>query len=172
MGVVMNFTKILFGAGSALIFMAQPASAQSLRDWNIAGGSEMRATASVTIPLGGRKSDQTEPRLDFAMQSYRIGANNAPLWSINSDHQNRALQRQSIVSFTLDRRPKLLLNGRKLATFGPVLQADEEGQDAEEGSGSNTALLVIGGLGVALLGAAVATTADATDAINDLTDPD
>lgn len=166
----MKLTKTIFGAGCALAVVAQPAAAQSLSDWSNAGGSEMRAVASFTIPLGGsRKVGQTEPRLDFALQSYRIGPDRASHWQIDSAHNKRRLQRQSVVSFTLNRQPKLLLNGRKVVAFGPTLHADDDG---EKGGGGNTALLVIGGLGVAVLGAAVATTADAVDAVNDLTDPD
>lgn len=169
----MKISKSILGAGIVLMFASQPATAQSVHNWNNAGSSETRATASVTIPLGGkRKAENAEPRLDFAVQSYQIGQERASHLKIDPVNNNRILQRQSVVSFTLDRRPKLMLNGKKLATFGPVLHADDESEQPGNSDGGNTALYVLGGLGAAVLGLAVATSADAVDAVNDLTDPD
>ncbi|MEP2736120.1 MAG: hypothetical protein ABJP34_07450 [Erythrobacter sp.] len=163
--------KLLFAGACALSVLPQVVSAQSLADWEKAGRSETRAMASITIPLGGgRQAEKTAPRLDFAIQSYRSTSVAPTIVSVDSFETNPRVQRQSVVSFTLDRRPKLMLNGQRVATFGPTLYADEE--EKSEKGGDNTALLVIGGLGALVLGAAVATTADNIDALNDLTDPD
>ncbi len=150
--------------------LAQPVAAQSLDEWEREGRVETRAMASFTIPLGGGRSvEQTAPRLDFAMQNYRIGSDqNAPLrFDVRS--QPRALQRQSIVSLTLDQQPKLLLNGQRVATFGPTLHADEEGE--QKSGGGNTALYVIGGVLVLAAGATAILATDARDAVSDAIGP-
>ncbi|WP_143182884.1 hypothetical protein [Parasphingorhabdus marina] len=152
----------------SIALLGQAASAQTLRSFELQGQSETRAVAKVTIPLGGQRSSaDNTPRLDFAVQTHRfqpVKSDPALRFRANWDEQT-SLQHQTSLSFTLEPAPRMLLNGKQLAKFGPTLQAD---QAEDEGGGGNTALWVIGGLVVAGAVLAVAVTADTINTIQEL----
>ena len=161
--------KTCIAASMAALTMAQTASAQSLQDFENAGRTDMRASVGVTIPLGAAsKARDTAPRVDFSVQSARIGQNT------NFDHDVRRApaigwrpQRGSTLSLTLQDNPRLMLNGRKVATFGPTLTADEEDDDNKGGGVSPW--LIGGGVALGLLAWA---TFETTDELEDLLVPD
>lgn len=142
--------KSLFLAGGCVVgLVAQPLSAQSLSDWERTGRAEVRATASVTIPLGGgNRAEETAPRIDFAMQNDRFGGDDYNPMRFDVVPQVRRAQRQSVVSFTLDNHPKMLVNGQKVATFGPTLTRDGDGE-VEGGDGISTGAAI--GIGAAVV---------------------
>ena len=150
----------------------QPVSAQqSLRDFENAGQSDLRASVSISIPLGGPKRNvESEPRIDFAMQSQRLQPE-TPRFQIAVDPVtvNSIAVRRTALSLTLERNPQMLVNGQQVATFGPRLNADEE--EAESGGeGGDTALYVIGGL-VLVGGAMAIVVTDTRDALSDAIGP-
>ena len=126
----------LFAASASLI--AQSASAQSLRDWQLEGQGETRASASITIPLGARRgSADSKPRLDFSFEAQALGVPQSVTPMRFEEDLDRARIQATTVSFTLEQNPRLLMNGQRVATFGPTLHADEEGED-ESGGGIST----------------------------------
>ncbi len=145
-----KMSRCLVG-GIATAMIAQPIAAQNLSDWERTGRAEVRATASVTIPLGGgTRAEETAPRLDFAMQNERFGRDDYTPMRFDVVQQTAPVKRQSVVSFTLDQSPKLLVNGQKVATFGPRLLREGEGE-VEDGDGISTGAAVGIGLAVVLV---------------------
>lgn len=136
---------------SALAMCATPAFAQqTMRDFEAAGQSDVRAVASVTIPLGGphQSGQATSPRVDFAVinRRYQTDGVREDL-SLAPELPNGFVERRTALSFTLERNPRMLLNGRRIATLGPVLTAqDNESADGDSGGGGDTVLYVVGGL--------------------------
>lgn len=154
----------------ALAFVTQPVAAQSLQDWDSRRSSELRGAVSVTIPLGGtRRTSDSAPRLDFALQSYRPNVDDRN--HAHSIQQQRSLQLQSVMSVTLEKRSKLLLNGVSIANLSPPsLNADQK-EDANDTGGGNTVLYVIGGVLVLGVVGTVAFVTDIKDAGSDLIGP-
>ena len=110
------------GSLLALTALSVPqfAIAQSLHDFENAGRTEMRAMAGVTIPLGdSRKSHETKPRVDFSVESARIGQNS----SFDHNYRSKPVvgwqpDRKSTLSFTLEQQPTMMLNGQRLRPTG------------------------------------------------------
>lgn len=160
--------------GAALAMSHFPAAAQhSLRDFQAAGQSDVRATASVTIPLGGvRDADDNAPRLDFALanRTYQTRDNQTD-FRLNSVDDPAWAQRRAQFSLTLQQNPRLLVNGERIATFGPRLNADED-SGSNKGGGGNTALYVVGGLlAFGIVGTVIVAT-DVRDAVSDAIGPE
>lgn len=140
---------------AALALGAQPASArQDLRDLDVQGRTDIRAVAAITIPLGGpRQARETAPRFDFAMQSQRIQADDASVLSnFDARRDSRVTLARTAVSFTFEQNPRLLMNGHRLATFGPWLTADNEEDSQDDGGQLGTVGLVVLGVGAAIAG--------------------
>ena len=160
-------------AGAALISAAlcgQAVSAQSLRDWHGEARSDVRASAAITIPLGApRGSDASQPRVDFAFETQRLGTPDdvVPL-RFDPQYERQAITRAEL-SFTLEDNPRLLMNGERVATFGPRLTADDDG---ERGGGNNTALYVVGGILALGIGATVLVTTEIRDEFSDAIGPE
>ena len=118
--------------------IAAPVHAQSAHPFQDHGRVEARAMLGVTIPLGGQKQKaDTKPRLDLRFDTSRIDGDftNAP--TLDPIRQNRREVRQSVVSLTMERQPRVMLNGFSLAQLGsPVLRADDDKPEAEEGEES------------------------------------
>ena len=159
-------------AVAATGLLAQGVQAQSLRDWQYEGHRDTRASAAITIPLGARRgSEDAKPRLDFGLETHAMGASQSvtPL-RFEADYQRPRLQATTI-SFTLENNPRLALNGRHVATFGPRLTADEEDESERESRGLSTGEGILIGLGV-LSGVLLFATLETADEITDLVDPD
>lgn len=58
---------------------------------------------------------------------------------------NRQTLQAAKFALTLEHNPRLLLNGARVATFGPRLTAQED-EDTDGGGGGDTVLYVVGGL--------------------------
>lgn len=154
----------------ALAFVTQPVAAQSLQEWDSTRGSELRGAVSITIPLGGnRKTSDSTPRLDFAFQSYRPSVDRRIL--TRSIEPRRSLRLQSVMSFTLEQRPKLLLNGQSVASIDPRSLGADQADDTNGGGGGDTALYVVGGMLVLGVVGTVALVTDIRDAGSDLIGP-
>jgi hypothetical protein len=160
--------RLLAVGVAALVFGANGAAAQqSLRDIDDAGRSDLRATASISIPIGGRyRAGETAPRLELAMQTLVVRPGEARAVAGFEPYGNhRTVRARTALSFTLEQQPQMLLNGARIASFGPRLSADEAGGTDDKGTngktgGGGTALLVIGGvLAIGGLTAIVATQA-------------
>jgi len=114
--------------------IAAPVHAQSAHPFQDHGRVESRAMLGVTIPLGGQKQKaDTKPRFDLRIDTSRIDGDFTRAPTLDPFRQNRRDVRQSVVSLTMERQPRVMLNGFSLAQMGsPVLRADEE-PEAEEG---------------------------------------
>lgn len=159
-------------AAATLIFASQGASAQTdMRDIAAAGRSDLRATASIRIPLGGpRQARDTAPRVELAMHRMRIQPGTAAaLRSSEPFHNGRTTLNRTALSVTFEQSPRMLVNGRQVATFGPTL-GSEEG-DGDQRRGVSTLGWVAIGVGV-FIGLGVAAAADLNDAIDDINNPD
>ena len=162
--------KAIFGTAAVIAFaIPSVTSAQSLNGFENEGRVESRAMVGVSIPLGqAKRSEQTAPRVDFSFRSGRIGR------SARFDHDVRKApdigwqpERGSTLSLTLQGSPRLMLNGQRLATFGPELYADAE---EEKDYGGGVSPWLIGG--AAVLGVLVWATFETTDELEDIIDPD
>jgi len=170
---VIEMLNRVFGAALILVFAGSGAQAQSYPNLDLQGRNDVRATASVTIPLGARRgSDAARPRLDFAMQSSVMsGARDQAELPITSDLRRRVIG-QTRVSFTLEQNPRLLMNGNRIVSFGSRLTADEDETEDANGGGGNTALYVIGGILTLGVVGSVALYTDGRDALSDLVGPE
>ena len=163
----MPMSRNLVIGAMALAMSTQPTAAQN----NSGNGSEMRGTFSITVPLGGnRQTSNSAPRFDLAVQSYQTDIDE--LRQPISIHPRRSLRLQSVMSFTLEQNPKLLVNGSQVAKFGSrPFNADDDNPNADKGSG-NTVLYIIGGVvALGVVGGVVLAT-DARDAVSDLIGPE
>ena len=159
-------------AAASTLMIAQSAAAQSLHSFELGGEVDSRATVAVTIPLGGnRSSSETTPRVEFSLQSQRISTATAPdPFRFDSYRRDQFAIQQTNFALTFERNPRLLLNGQRVATYGPRLTADED--DGEGGGGPSTGVIVVGVLVAAAVAGTVFTVTDIRDGISDLTDPD
>lgn len=167
-------TVCLFAAGAGLLAQGAQAQSQghSMRDLEGSGHNDTRANASITIPLGARRgSDAAKPRFDFSVATQTLGTSRTltPL-RFDANYERQTL-RAATVSLTLEQNPRLLMNGQRVATFGPTLTADEDGDADGKGGGLGTGGAILIGLGL-LSGAVLIATLETADEINDLVDPD
>lgn len=162
-----NSKQIALVATLMLGISSHGVSAQNnLRDFELTGRNDVRATASITIPLGGqRHSGNSAPRIDFAMDTMRVLPDDSRA-SLNLD-MHRAPVRPATLSLTLERNPRMLINGNRVATYGPQLTAQDEDQGSENGGGGGeTALYILGGV-AALIGSGFLIAAIVEDDIAD-----
>lgn len=101
------------------------------------GDVDRRASVAITIPFGGKKSEETKPRMELLMSQDR-----APNQDTRYDFEHMYRPRESRIGFTLDKQPSLMVNGR-------VVQSQEN--KARMGTWGYVAI----GVGVALLTGAV-----------------
>ncbi|WP_209347921.1 hypothetical protein [Pontixanthobacter sp. CEM42] len=164
--------KSLVTGAMATLLLAQPVAAQSIRDLHYDDASDVRVSAGITIPFGGKsRSVETKPRFDFGFEqsAQRNEVLLARPWYTNQAQERRRMT----LSLTLEDNPRMLLNQQQVARFSLSTFADEADATEKPKKGGGNTLLIIGGVLVTgYLVAAVAVTADAVDAIEDLTDPD
>lgn len=143
---------------------------QSLRDFEAVGQSDVRATASITIPLGGPRdaSTETAPRLDFSLVNRRYQVDDVPSELLLDNRRAPGFfERRTALSFTIEQNPQLFLNGRRVATFGPTLTAQEDQGDESDGGGLSTGAGIAIGAGV-ILGLSVILATTLEDEIENL----
>ncbi|MEL6541483.1 MAG: hypothetical protein AAFQ34_08765 [Pseudomonadota bacterium] len=138
------------GAMLATTLGSQGLAAQSLGDWDRGASHDVRANAAITIPLGvPSRSRVRKPRLEFSFEAQRTDRlRSVTFVRFEPDFERQTFQAAN-VAFTLERNPRLLLNGERVAIFGPRLTADED-NDKAGGLGVAGGLLL--GLGAAIAG--------------------
>ncbi|MEL6529570.1 MAG: hypothetical protein AAFQ27_06380, partial [Pseudomonadota bacterium] len=174
-GFAVSILRISAATILAGFVLNAPASAQqSLFDHENMGRSDVRVSVSVTIPLGGlRKDSETTPRVNLDFQNRRIQQEpSSSALSLNG-HDDPVNRPRPLASFTLERNPRLLMNGHRVVTFGPrsTLQDDGENEESSDGGGIGTGTAILIGVG-ATLGVFVWAAAETADEIEDLADPD
>ena len=89
------------------------------------GDVDRRASVAITIPLGGKASAETKPRMELLISQDRMPANE---YHYNFERAYRP--KQSRIGFTLNRQPNLMINGHmvkpqdnkaRMGTVGYVL---------------------------------------------------
>ena len=89
------------------------------------GDVDRRALVAITIPLGGKASAETKPRMELLMSQDRTRTND-----YRYDFERAYHPKQSRIGFTLNRQPNLMVNGRtvhpqdnkaRMGTVGYVL---------------------------------------------------
>lgn len=172
-------TGFYLAAFAALALAAQPAAAESAGGNSVLAfqerhASEMRATVGITIPFGGQRNQAaSQPRLNIGFD-HRAERHDT-LLSVNPVRNFEEPEwRRTSFALTLERTPRVMLNGVQMAQFNSSLHADETDEESESDAdgGPSTALIVGGVLVGGLLALAVAGTADLVDAVEDLGDPD
>ncbi|MEL7518330.1 MAG: hypothetical protein AAFN48_05185 [Pseudomonadota bacterium] len=140
------------GAMLATTLGSQGLAAQSLRDWDRGASHDVRANAAITIPLGvPSRSRVRKPRLEFSFEAQRTDRlRSVTFVRFDPDFERQTFQAAN-VAFTLERNPRLLLNGERVAIFGPRLTADQD-KDTENEGGLGVAGGLLLGLGAAIAG--------------------
>ncbi|MDJ0978593.1 MAG: hypothetical protein QNI87_08650 [Erythrobacter sp.] len=140
----------------ALVIGLAPASvnAQTFGASTGAGAVETRAMVGVTIPFGAkRRQAETRPRFDLRLEAadYRPDFNDAPDRRIGL--QPRRNVRRVSLSWTMEDRPRFLLNGRVLESQYRLSADEDTSEENEEGTqekkGTTTGQKVLRGAAVA-----------------------
>lgn len=112
------------------------------------GDVDRRASVAITIPLGGKKSEETKPRMELLMSQDRAANQDT-----RYDFERMYRPRESRIGFTLDKQPSLMVNGR-------MVQPQES--KARMGTLGYVAIgvVVVAGIGVLVLNDALADASD------------
>ncbi len=90
--------------------------AQSANPLHHDGERELRSSITLTIPLGGQRHAATsQPQLDLSFQQHRRQQNPHNFVSNNFDLRSNTYDfqpRETRIGFTLDRNPRLMMNGQ------------------------------------------------------------
>lgn len=156
---ISNVAKTLACAALASLSIS-PLAAQSYHPSTDYGTRDVRASASITIPLGGNRDNaKSQPRVEFSFQQSRIEQDRLKLDFNRYSLQNAPITNANTnrVGFTLNKNPKMLVNGRAFKIV--------ERKDLTTGE---TILVVVGALAVTTLISAVVI----ADSIEDIFEPD
>ncbi len=166
-----RFALILTSALGVSALATSPLSAQSAFAplWHT--DQEVRAVASINVPLGHSK-DARKPAysLDFSLEARSQegdGVIRLPSHSVTFEDRGQRYRDLSRIAISFGRQGNLMINGQRIATFGPTLNAEDE--RGEERSGLSTAEKVLIGVGV-IGGLAIFTATQVNEDLADLSD--
>lgn len=100
----------------ATSLVASSVSAQTVHSLRQSGERDMRASISLSIPLGGHRGAVTsKPQVSFNFQPMAHQQETQNLVSINTDmrmNDYNLQPREARIGFTLDQDPQLMMNGK------------------------------------------------------------